>query len=147
MTGNTATIETDQFLPHPPAAVWSALTSREQLAAWFMPNDFELTVGHQFTIDTGQWGTTYCEVLDIEPQRLLRYSWRNGALDTVVTWRLVAEGTGTRLLLEHCGFDLDHPVQRFGFDGMSGGWRSCVLDTLATHLAQTSDAGRDPGAT
>lgn len=51
-------------------------------------------------------------VIAVEPERLLRYTWRNGPLDTVVTWRLVPEGKGTRVLLEHHGFDLSDPAQR-----------------------------------
>ncbi|MBX6751380.1 MAG: SRPBCC domain-containing protein [Micromonosporaceae bacterium] len=48
-------------------------------------------------------------MIAVEPERLLRYTWRNGPLDTVVTWRLVPEGHGTRVLLEHHGFDLTRP--------------------------------------
>jgi uncharacterized protein YndB with AHSA1/START domain len=131
-----AAIEVDEFLPHPPATVWAALTTSDRLQVWLMPNDFVPEVGHRFTFDTGSWGITECEVLDIEAERLLRYSWRNGALDTEVVWRLVPEGTGTRLFLEHRGFDLDHPVQRFAYDGMRGGWRSGVLRALRDHLAR-----------
>lgn len=131
-----ATIEVDEFLPHPPARVWKALTSRDLIAAWMVPNDFELRVGHRFTLDMQNWGITSCEVLAFEPCVMLQYSWRNGPLDTVVTWRLVAEGTGTRLLLEHRGFDLDHPVQRFAFENMQGGWRSHVFKALDATLQQ-----------
>lgn len=131
-----ATIEVDEFLPYPPARVWKALTSRDLIAAWMVPNDFELRVGHRFTLDMQNWGITSCEVLAFEPCVMLQYSWRNGPLDTVVTWRLVAEGTGTRLLLEHRGFDLDHPVQRFAFENMQGGWRSHVFKALDPTLQQ-----------
>jgi uncharacterized protein YndB with AHSA1/START domain len=130
----TATIKVDEFLPHPPHVVWEALTDPDRIAVWLMPNDFVAEVGHRFTLDTGPWGLTECEVLDIEPEQLPRYTWRNGPLDTEVIWRLVPEGRGTRLQLEHRGFDLDHPVQRSAFDGMRRGWRSHVLAALAAHL-------------
>lgn len=135
MTRNLSSIEVDEFLPHPPSAVWEALTRSDRLAQWLMPNDFACEVGHRFTLDTGDWGTTHCEVLEVEPERLLRYSWRNDPLDTEVIWRLVPEGKGTRLLLEHRGFDLDDPLQRYAHDGMSEGWRSEVIAALADHLA------------
>jgi uncharacterized protein YndB with AHSA1/START domain len=131
----TAAIEVDEFLPHPVDAVWEALTTSDRLAVWLMPNDFVLEVGRRFTLDTGSWGVTECEVLEVEPERLLRYSWRNGPLDTEVVWRLVPEGRGTRLLLEHRGFDLDQPLQRFAYDGMRRGWRSEVVAALRDHLA------------
>lgn len=133
----TATIEVDEFLGHPPDVVWHALTDSDRLAAWLMPNDFRPEVGHCFTLDTGRWGTTHCEVLEIEPERLLRFSWRNGPLDTEVTWRLAPEGRGTRLILEHRGFDLDHPLQRSAHEGMSDGWESEVVPSLAAHLASS----------
>lgn len=130
----TAAIELDEFLPHPIEEVWDALVRRDRLGDWLMPNDFVPEVGRRFTFDTGRWGTTECQVLEVQQGRLLRYSWRNPPLDTEVVWRLVAEGSGTRLFLEHRGFDLGDVVQRQAFDGMSGGWRSGVLVALRRHL-------------
>jgi uncharacterized protein YndB with AHSA1/START domain len=135
---HTLTIEADEFLPHPPERVWTALTDPEELAAWFMPNDFRPEVGHRFTLDTGRWGTTHGEVLHLDPPHSLRYAWRNGELDTQVTWQLVPEGRGTRLIVTHAGFDPDRPVQQQAYDGMSGGWRSLVLADLREHLATTA---------
>jgi len=131
----TATIEADQFLGHPPATVWRALTDPALISRWMMPTDFVAEVGHRFTYDMGSWGLTHCEVLALEPERLLRISWVNAPLDTTVTWRLEPEGTGTRLFVEHAGFDLDDPQQRFAFDGMSEGWRSDVAERLDACLA------------
>jgi hypothetical protein len=34
--------------------------------------------------------------------------------------------------------DLDHPVQRFAFDNMRGGWRSHVLNALDATLRELS---------
>ena len=130
----THTIEVDEWLAHPAQEVWEALVDPRRLAAWFMANDFVAEVGHRFTLDTGEWGATHCEVLAVEPGRLLRFSWRNGPLDTEVTWRLEPEGTGTRLFVEHRGFDPDAPVQRRAHDGMSQGWRTAVLAELRRHL-------------
>jgi uncharacterized protein YndB with AHSA1/START domain len=129
-----ATIEVDQFLPHSPSRVWCALTDSKLLAHWLMPNNFEPRVGHRFTLDTGNWGTTECEVLTLEPEKLLRISWRNGALDTVVTWRLAQEGRGTRLIVEQAGFDLDQPLQQSAFDAMNEGWRGPIAQRLADVL-------------
>ena len=42
------TIEKDVWYPHPPARVWMALTDRDALARWLMPNDFEPRVGREF---------------------------------------------------------------------------------------------------
>jgi uncharacterized protein YndB with AHSA1/START domain len=133
-------ITVDQFLAHSPAKVWHALTDADLLARWLMPNDFRPLVGHRFTFRTeprpqqGFDGIVHCEVLDLEPERLLRIAWRGGRLDTTVTWTLTPEGRGTRLLLEHAGFDPDDPIQRQAFTIMGGGWRSNVMAALGRLL-------------
>jgi uncharacterized protein YndB with AHSA1/START domain len=137
-------IEIDQYLAHPPAKVWHALTDPDLLATWLMPNDFRPVVGHRFTFRTdprpGQEfdGVVHCEVVELDPERLLRIAWRGGRLDTTVTWTLRPEGRGTRLFLEHAGFDPADPVQRQAWTIMGGGWRSHVLAALEKVLAGAS---------
>jgi hypothetical protein len=53
-----------------------------------------------------------------------------------LTWRLVAEGHGIRLLLEHSGFDLDDERERVAFDRMGPGWRDAVLPRLVGLAAE-----------
>ncbi|MEO3752142.1 SRPBCC domain-containing protein [Streptomyces sp. B6B3] len=123
MTGADPTvIRCDQFIPHPPAAVWRALTEPDPHARWWAAGDVRPVVGHRFTLDMGSWGDQQCEVLAVEPGRLLRYSFAPGSLDSTITWRLEAERTGTRLFLEHAGFDLDSPLGRAAYEGMGRGW-------------------------
>ncbi|WP_326626612.1 MULTISPECIES: SRPBCC family protein [unclassified Streptomyces] len=123
MTGaEPSVIHCDQFIAHPPAAVWRALTEPELHARWWAAGDVRPVVGHRFTLDMGPWGQQACEVLAVEPERLLRYSFAPDSLDTTITWRLQAEGTGTRLFLEHAGFDLDSPLGETAFHGMGEGW-------------------------
>jgi uncharacterized protein YndB with AHSA1/START domain len=127
------TIRADQFLAHPPGRVWHALTDPDLMARWLMPNDFKLEIGHQFTFHTTAIpaadfdGIVYCEVIDFEPERRLAIRWANRILDTTVTWHLVPEGRGTRLFVEHAGFDLEDETQAFAFKNMDGGWRSRVF--------------------
>jgi hypothetical protein len=99
-----------------------------------MPNDFEPRVGHRFTFDTRSHGSTDCEVLAVEPERLIRMSWRNGDLDTEVTWRLVPEGKGTRLLIVHSGFDPDSAAYR----AMSHGWAVALPNALRDVLERAN---------
>ena len=104
--------------PHPPERVWLALTDRHALASWLMPNDFEPVVGHRFTLRTspapGFDGIVHCQVLRLDPPRVLSYSWKGGPVDTALTFTLEAVETGTRLTLEHTGFA--------GVAGRSVGW-------------------------
>jgi uncharacterized protein YndB with AHSA1/START domain len=138
---DSRTVRVDEFLAHSPARVWRALTDPVLLAKWLMPNDFRPVVGHRFTFLTdprpnvGFDGVVHCEVLVVEPERLLRISWRGGSLDTTVTWTLASEGRGTRLFLEHDGFDPDDPAQQLSRRIMDGGWRSNVMAALRAALA------------
>ncbi|NLP84549.1 SRPBCC domain-containing protein [Microbacterium sp. CFH 90308] len=137
-------IEVDQYFPHAPARVWRALTTPELMAQWLMPNDFEPVVGHRFTFrgrpvaQTGFSGRISCRVLDLVPQKRLQISWNDAdepdGMATTVTWTLQAEGKGTRLFLEHAGFDPDDPTQQLARKFMNGGWRSHVLRRLSDLL-------------
>ena len=137
-------IEVGQYFQHPPPKVWRALTTPELMAQWLMPNDFEPVVGHKFTFrarpvaQTGFSGQISCQVLDMRPQKMLRISWADAentdGTATTVTWTLQPEGKGTRLFLEHAGFDLDDPTQQLARKLMNGGWRSHVLRRLSELL-------------
>ncbi len=115
--------------PHPPEKVWKALTDPNALAEWLMENDFEPRVGHKFQFRTepkGGWsGIVDCEVLELDPPRRLSYSWKSEQLDTVVTFTLEPVAEGTRLRLEHTGFE--------GFKAilvsfiLSKGWKKKIL--------------------
>jgi hypothetical protein len=54
-------------------------------------------------------------------------------LDTIISWKLAPEGSGTRLTLVHEGFDLDTPMGRRAFEGMKPGWPG-VLVKLGTAI-------------
>lgn len=118
----TNLIACDQFLTHSPEEVWRALTDPDLLARWWVPGDVRPEVGHRFNLDMGKWGQQPCEVTAVEPGRLIAYRFGGGSLDTTITWRVEAEGTGTRLFLEHSGFDLDSPLGQQAYEGMGAGW-------------------------
>lgn len=140
-----ATFEVDEFLPHPPSKVWRVLTEPALMDTWLMPSEgFAPVVGTRFVFRTEPVpltrfsGLVECEVLEVDPGRLLRISWSSAgtALDSTVAWELVPEGTGTRMLLTHAGFDLDDPDQARAFQIMNGGWRSHVLSRMIRALEQ-----------
>ena len=59
-----------------------------------------------------------------------------GGLDTTVTWDLVPEGRGTRLLLTYEGFDEDDPRQQATLRILGGGWGGHLGRRLEQTLAQ-----------
>jgi uncharacterized protein YndB with AHSA1/START domain len=118
-----SSIECDQFIARPPADVWRALTEPALLERWWVPGDIKPIVGHRFELDMGgRWGRQWCEVLDVEPAKLLRYTFAEGVLDTTITWRLEPEGAGTRVFLRHDGFEPDSMPLR----GMGNGWPGLI---------------------
>jgi uncharacterized protein YndB with AHSA1/START domain len=75
------------------------------------------------------WGELPCQVLAVEPERMIRYRLGGGSTDSTITWRLVPEGSGTRLLLTQEGFDLDSPLAKAAYDRLNHGW-PIVLDRM-----------------
>lgn len=127
-------IRLSQLIHHPPAKVWQALTDPGLHAKWWAAGDVKAEVGHRFTLDMGKWGAQPCEVIAVEPERLLSYSFAPGTLNSTITWRIVPENGGTRLHLEHTGFDLDSPMGRMAYEGMSSGWPA-VLARIESAIA------------
>jgi uncharacterized protein YndB with AHSA1/START domain len=133
-------IETIAFeieLPHSPAKVWRALTEPELLAEWLLPViGFDLAPGASFTFKTqpypGWDGTVNCQMLEIEPQRKLRYTWTVPFLDTVVTFTVNPSATGTMLSIVQSGFTAD---QKRESGGARYGWKM-MLGKLEELLAR-----------
>ena len=115
-------IRAEQFIAHPPARVWEALTTPALLAEWWAAGDIRPVVGHTFMIDMGAWGLKPCEVLAVDPGHALSYTFAPGTLNTILLWLLEPEGDGTRLSLEHRGFDLYSSLGLAAFQAMGQGW-------------------------
>ncbi|TIM04932.1 SRPBCC domain-containing protein [Mesorhizobium sp.] len=113
-------IEFECELPDPPEKVWRALTVPDLLAAWMMPNDIKPEIGSRFAFAKAD-APIECEILDVEPERLLRYSWRerpapgntanpvtsplDSPMDSIVTFTLDRTVSGgTHLRIVHDGF-------------------------------------------
>jgi uncharacterized protein YndB with AHSA1/START domain len=130
LTETTATSQTDTLsfeleLDHLPEKVWRALTDPALLAEWLLPAvDFELARGAAFTFQAppqpGWDGIVHCRFVEIEAPRTLRYTWRVGGMDTVVTFTLTPTASGTRLSLVQSGF---RPDQKQNFGGARYGWK------------------------
>ncbi len=131
-------IQLKQFIPHPPSKVWAALTTPALLAKWWAAGDVQPIVGHRFVLDMGAWGQQPCEVLAVEYEHLLSYSFAPGTLNTTITWQLEAQGEGTLLSLEHNGFDLESPLGKTAFEGMGSGWAGILARIESAITASTA---------
>lgn len=110
------------------------MTDSKLLGTWFMENDIEPKLYHYFTFrmapQKGWDGITYCQVIAIEPNRHIAYTYRGEAtgekslacagihsetadkltkgiftlLDTVLSFTLEPTCGGTILSIEHSGY-------------------------------------------
>ena len=89
-----------------------------------MQNDFEPIVGHRFNMrrnpQPGLNIVVDCQVLVVEPNKTLSYTWSAFDLESVVTWTLTPTSTGTHLRMEQSGFRPDQPQY---YEGAKGGWQ------------------------
>jgi uncharacterized protein YndB with AHSA1/START domain len=123
-TTESILIECD--LPDSPQKVWRALTEPQWLGKWLMPCDLRVEVGARFHFwpadgergensERSQGGERSdtpidCEVIDVEPNRRLRWLQRErdegrASVESVVTLEISSiPNGGTRLRLLHDGF-------------------------------------------
>ena len=87
-TGEIRTLVIEKEFAHPPEKVWRALTQGALIKEWLMDNDFQPVVGHKFSFratPVGTWsGVIESQVLVVEPNQKLSYSWGTLGVDTAV---------------------------------------------------------------
>ncbi len=108
----------EREMPFPPEKVWRALTQPHLIEEWLMQNDFKPLADHRFTL-SADWGAVDCQVLTVEPNKTLSYSWDTKDLESIVTWTLSPTDTGTHLRMEQTGF---RPEQQPYYRGATVGW-------------------------
>lgn len=114
--------------------VWEAVSTSEGIAAWFMPNDFQPKVGHEFTLQT-PFGPQPCKVLELDPPHRLSFAW--GEFGWRVSFELKELEGKTQFTLIHSGWGepdeiipgsgLTHAMAR---NRMDHGWKSKVTENL-----------------
>lgn len=87
-----------------------------------MKNDFQPVVDHRFNL-RADWGIVNCQVLAVEPNKTLSYTWGAYDLKSVVTWTLTPTSTGTHLRMEQSGF---RPDQEANYQGANYGWQKFI---------------------
>ena len=85
---NTATetrsVVVEREIPYPPEKIWRALTQPHLIEEWLMKNDFKPVVDYRFNL-RADWGAVDCQVLAVEPEKTLSYTWAAYDLKSVVT--------------------------------------------------------------
>jgi uncharacterized protein YndB with AHSA1/START domain len=114
----TLSVVVERELSHPPEKIWRALTQPHLIEEWLMKNDFMPVVDHRFNL-RADWGVVDCQVLAVEPNKTLSYTWAAYGLESVVIWTLTPTSTGTNVRMEQSGF---RPDQQQAYQGAKGGW-------------------------
>ena len=128
----TRSVIVEREIAHPPERIWRALTQPHLIEEWLLKNDFEPAVGHRFGL-RADWGAVDCQVLELEPNKTLSYTWVSMGLESIVTWTLTPSGTGTHLRMEQSGFLAS---QEQAFQGAQYGWQR-FFGNLEQVLANT----------
>src|SRR5580692_6775597 len=114
----TRSVVVEREVAFPPERIWRALTQPHLIEEWLMKNDFKPVVDHRFNL-RADWGSVDCQVVAVEPDKTLSYTWGAYGLESVVTWTLTATSTGTHLRMEQSGF---RPDQQQAYQGARAGW-------------------------
>ncbi|HXV60707.1 MAG TPA: ester cyclase [Vicinamibacteria bacterium] len=128
-----------EFFEATPDEVWEALTDREVLTDWLMPNDFVAEVGKTFTFvpdhPTPWEGDVQCKVLQLLPRKRMVWSWRTRGMKepSRVEFELTPKKGGTELVFKHGGV-ADEPVVK----GLEGGWPD-MIDRLIVALQKRAN--------
>ncbi|MGG2065645.1 SRPBCC family protein [Bacillus sp. S14(2024)] len=121
-------------LEAPIQKVWETVSTAEGIALWFMPNDFQPEVGHEFHIQS-PFGPSPCKVLEIDAPHQLSFAWDTDGW--IVSFILKDLGDKTEFTLIHGGwkepdFILPKPNQKSSVirENMAYGWNGIVNEKL-----------------
>jgi uncharacterized protein YndB with AHSA1/START domain len=132
MQTETRAVVLEREFPFPPEKLWRALTETSLIEQWLMKNDFQPVVDHRFNF-RADWGAVDGQVLAVEPNKTLSYTWDAFGLKSVVTWTLTPTSTGTHVRIEQSGFQ---PDQEQAYKGAMYGWQKFLsaLEQVAGRL-------------
>lgn len=134
-------IERTIEIPHPPARVWTALTTAEGLGTWFGQSaTIDLRPGGAAELSWSGGHTAALRIERVEAPTVFGFTWGIYGLPdddprrTYVEFTLAPTATGTRLTVVETGFaQLPENAYRTAFDGNTEGWAS-ELGELVEYL-------------
>jgi uncharacterized protein YndB with AHSA1/START domain len=132
-------IERTIIMDAPIQKVWNAIATTEGLAAWFMPNDFQPVLEHEFTFISkprGEWdGIVHCKVMELNPPKRLGFTWCGNNMEQYISFELKELGNKTQFNLVHAGWSVEHTVIR---DTMYDGW-GYILEGLSKKMGDDDE--------
>ncbi|WP_057914224.1 SRPBCC family protein [Peribacillus muralis] len=114
--------------------VWDTVSTAEGIASWFMPNDFQPKVGHEFHVQS-PFGPSPCKVLEIDAPHRLSFSWDTDGW--IVSFHLKEHEGKTEFTLIHGGWKQPESIlpkanekSSVVRDRMAHGWVQIVNERL-----------------
>jgi uncharacterized protein YndB with AHSA1/START domain len=113
--------------------VWEVVSTAEGISTWFMPNDFQPEVGHEFHLQS-PFGPSPCKVLEVAAPHRLAFSWDTDGW--IVTFILKEMEEQTEFTLIHGGWQSDAQISKANEDSsvirgrMEQGWVGIVNEGL-----------------
>nr|WP_106781731.1 SRPBCC domain-containing protein [Lysinibacillus timonensis] len=130
MTNNLPDIIQLITVQAPIEKVWSYISTAEGIAEWFMPSDFKLEEGFEFTIQS-PFGPSPCKVIEVNEPNTIKFKWDTDGW--IVTFQLKEVETGTEFTVIHSGWkevgEIVPKAQQSQAEvrnTMNGGWAGIV---------------------
>lgn len=122
------------ILEAPIQKVWDTVSTAEGIASWFMPNDFQPKVGHEFHVQS-PFGPSPCKVTELDAPHRLSFSWDTDGW--FISFLLKEVDGKTEFTLIHGGWKepdtiLPKPNEKSSVirDRMNQGWEQIVNQGL-----------------
>ncbi|MFJ8071426.1 SRPBCC domain-containing protein [Peribacillus sp. NPDC096447] len=122
------------ILEAPIQKVWDTVSTSEGIASWFMPNDFQPKVGHEFHVQS-PFGPSPCKVMELDAPHRLSFSWDTDGW--FISFILKELDGKTEFTLIHGGWKepetiLPKPNEKSSVirDRMNHGWEQIVNQNL-----------------
>ena len=122
------------ILEAPIQKVWDTVSTAEGIASWFMPNDFQPKVGHEFHVQS-PFGPSPCKVTELDAPHRLSFSWDTDGW--FISFILKEVDGKTEFTLIHGGWKepdtiLPKPNEKSSVirDRMNHGWEQIVNQGL-----------------
>lgn len=122
------------ILEAPIQKVWDTVSTAEGIASWFMPNDFQPKVGHEFHVQS-PFSPSPCKVTELDAPHRLSFSWDTDGW--FISFLLKEVDGKTEFTLIHGGWKepdtiLTKPNEKSSVirDRMNHGWEQIVNQGL-----------------
>lgn len=130
---NTEPFVIERVYDAPVTKVWQAITDKDQMKQWYFDiESFKAEPGFEFQFYGGSEEMKYlhlCKIIEVIPEKKLSYSWKYKDYpgESIVTFELFSEDSGTRVKLTHAGLEtFPQDKKDFAKESFAAGWTHII---------------------